>query len=177
MLSIPLNLLDVDKAQRESASEPIEFDYSSTIIAAFLDLAMVAHPNASHLSFQICQSLYNFVEQFDCQRLLPLVHRQLFASASATPFQLFIFASTRDDWDLGRAALARMNEQTTTRLYTNGLAQHLNQLPMEWQLALLKSLVHHDIDTGKVVKWNWSGLALTFGSAGNLDMKRMYSGG
>jgi hypothetical protein len=71
------------------------------------------------LTFQQCQGLLAFTEQYECPQLIPLVRVRFPDSATGRgqPASLFLLASVRNDWALGRAALKVMDTSETTHLF------------------------------------------------------------
>ena len=101
--------------------DPIHIDATSKILELFMSLLPpgTRQSISNVLTFQQCQGLLAFTEQYQCPQLIPLVRARLPDSATerGQPASLFLLASLRDDWPLGRAALRIMDTSETTYLF------------------------------------------------------------
>ena len=127
------------------------------------------------LTFQQCQELLTFTEQYKCRELINMIRIQLEAKTVkiGEPTTLFIFASDRDDWLLGRFALQKMTshevyvttEGTRYSVQADGPEAYVRaffaKLRPEWQQALMRLLFFTSFNKPSS-HLNWSAYAGRF---------------
>lgn len=118
------------------------------------------------LTFDQCRDLLTFTEQYRCQDLIPLIRSELIVKTvgPGKPIALFVYASGRDDWQLGQSALQAMDDTETSRITGSApvpfgrhrsrakvitsekVKEFLAQLRPEWQGSLIQGLFFASLD-------------------------------
>jgi hypothetical protein len=140
----------------------IRLDYQATIIVHFLDAVSVSDP-ALFTSFDETVSLLALAEKFQAQNLIPYTIRYLQNSAEANnrADDLLLLASARDDWAMGRSALAQLWHVKSIASKPGGLEGYFAKLRPTWRQRLIELVFTETYEKKKLV-YDWSLLAHKF---------------
>jgi hypothetical protein len=105
------------------------------------------------LTFEQCRDLLTFTERYECEALVPCIRTYLIHTSvkPGRPTALFIFASDRNDWALGREAMKRMDasemwpmlgitHSTSGKSAEDKTHAFLDRLRPEWKHTLIPLL-------------------------------------
>jgi hypothetical protein len=101
----------------------LELDLDDSALDLFLDLIAVTTPSQVQLlarsPYKQCRQLYQFSYEHRCEEVKANIYKRLIQSAHylGEPTDLFLFASKRNDWVLGRNALNKMDSEEVSRLF------------------------------------------------------------
>lgn len=112
-------MFDLPPSPCSSRTTPIQLDYPCAVISSFLDLIAVAVPFEPSTSFDETIALLTLLEHLDCERLVLSVISRLIPAAKEDdkPWDLFVFAGTRNHLHLARAALELMTHRHVEELF------------------------------------------------------------
>jgi hypothetical protein len=155
------------RSNKDPRLTPIDFDYDSSTIEVFLDMISVSHPKLPILDYDACMALYDLCRKYDCPDLSELFKRRLVEKAGdlGAGFELFAYASARDDWSLGRAALKEMDMASVQDLYksTDRFLLACDHLRPDWERVLLRLLLtKHSVSGSIMLQPDWQAIAEEF---------------
>jgi hypothetical protein len=129
----------------------------------FLNLASVSQPFTRNTDLIDTKSLLALVEHLDCDTLKPIVLKRFYQLALYEPFEVLVFASSRNDVIMARRAMGFVTEFQARSLYRNGKdwSASLGRLSPAWQLALVHLLLR-DTPFGHNFSYDWPALAPRF---------------
>jgi hypothetical protein len=98
------NITGLDSIRLEATCKTLEL-FLSMLSPITRDLVFAS------LTFEQCRDLLTFTERYECEALIPSMRSYLIHTTikPGLPTALFIFASDRDDWAMGRDAMSRMD--------------------------------------------------------------------
>ena len=145
---------DQDVKPEITGLDPIHIDATYKTLELFLSMLspITRGPVCQTLTFEQCQDLLNFTEQYDCKELVTSMRNLLIQRAvrPGLPPDLLLFASRRDDWALGRDAMRMIDASEVRGLFgisifdKNGPTIKANaqnffeKLRPDWQLVLMR---------------------------------------
>jgi hypothetical protein len=140
----------------------IRLDYQATIIVQFLDAVSVSDP-ALFTSFDDTVSLLALAEKFQAQKLIPYTIQYLQNSAETNnrADDLLLLTSARDDWVMGRSALAKLWHVKSIASKPGGLEGYFAKLRPTWRQRLIELVFTETYEKKKLV-YDWSLLAHKF---------------
>jgi hypothetical protein len=172
MVSIP------NDPKSAKADQPIDIDLKAIVFERFIDLISVTRPEPmiNDLTFEVCQDLLTFTEKFDCIQLIPKIRSRLLSTATARGKSalLFLFASDRDDYEMGRFALQRLGEEEllshcpgASKHYSpwpcpGEIMQYLDKLRPEWRQQVKTLHFDHMVKSLSTGIFAWSFIAPNF---------------
>jgi hypothetical protein len=140
----------------------IQIDHPAAIIEIFLDLASVSQPNLAPIYLAQCRDLLVFVEQFDCRVLTHKVRLRLceLVESAEDCAEVFVAASDRDDWVMGRAALGRVRSSVVYHIRARsvtGIKTYFDRLRPSWRQKMVELVLFPLAQgTAKSYDWDWS---------------------
>ncbi|GFZ51846.1 hypothetical protein JCM24511_09614 [Saitozyma sp. JCM 24511] len=138
------SMFDLPPSPCSSRTTPIKLDYPCAVISSFLDLIAVAVPFEPSTSFDETIALLTLLEHLDCERLVLSVISRLIPAAKEDdkPWDLFVFAGTRNHLHLARAALELMTHRHVEELFATDKKwfAELRRLPKNWRIELTRHL-------------------------------------
>jgi hypothetical protein len=150
---------DQDVKPNITGLDVIRLDATCKTLELFLSMLSPITRNLvfASLTFEQSRDLLTFTEQYECKELIPWMRKYLIHTTvqSGQPTALFMFASERDDWSLGREAMKKMDasemgpvfgiSQYNTSMVEKGaegkMHAFLDKLRPEWKQALIPLLL------------------------------------
>jgi hypothetical protein len=163
---------------QSTESSIIDIDHSAAVIETFLDLASVSKPILPNMTLRQCDRLLEFIEQFDCKVFFSMVRLRL-CQLVITPnrkAQMLIAASDRDDWEMGRTALAGIDVGVVKWIRGSpmGLQGYLDHLEPKWRRTVMDLLFFRIMKGGTIIH-DWSKLSEDLRDPGPSGTKRKYA--
>ena len=141
------------------------------------------------VTYRQCRDLLSFTEKYECKDLIPFIRVELIAKTTGRgiPTDLFIFASDRDDWSLGRTAMMRMDAEEVKPLFgiQRGYNSHgpgdeakanafFERIRPEWQQKLERILFYGILRTHNTQfsSMDWKSCADQFVKPGKLPKRK-----
>jgi len=147
---------DLDLKPNITGLDPIRLDATCKTLELFLSMLSPITRDLVFVSliFEQCRDLLTFTERYECKALIPSMRTKLIettSSKSGLPTALFIFASDRNDWALGREAMKRMNASEVWPILSTAYCEpgktvegqmnaFLDKLRPEWKHRLIPLL-------------------------------------
>jgi len=160
-----------------AALDPVHIDATCLLLELFLSILPETTREfvLNALTFEQCRDLLTFVEQYECVKLVPRVRTYLIhkTTGRGKPTALFLFASGRDDWPLGRDAMKKMDADevrpifgTVNRGKNNAdmkVRVFFNRLRVDWQQVLMPLIIFGACSHGqKLSQLEWRDFADKF---------------
>lgn len=171
---------DLDVKPNITGLDPIRLDATCKNLELFLSMLSPVTRDLvfASLTFEQCRGLLTFTERYGCQALIPSMRTKLIETTSSEPglpTALFIFASDRDDWALGREAMKRMNASEMSPILSTTYSKpgntvegqmnaFLDKLKPEWKQTLIPLLFFGVLRTPntQLSSMNWGKCAYQF---------------
>jgi hypothetical protein len=128
-----------------AALDPVHIDATCLLLELFLSML----PETTR---EFVLNALTFTEQYECVKLIPRIRTYLIhkTTGQGKPTALFLFASDRDDWALGRDAMKKMDAdevrpifRTVNRGKSNADTKarvFFDKLRVDWQQVLMPLL-------------------------------------
>jgi hypothetical protein len=159
------------------ALDPIAINATCLLLELFLSMLPESTREfvLNALTFEQCRDLLNFTEQYECVKLVPRIRTYLIhkTTGRGKATALFLFASDRDDWPLGRDAMKKMDAEEVRLIFGTGnrgksdadmkVRVFFNKLSVDWQQVLMPLLVFGACSSGiKLSQLEWPDFADKF---------------
>jgi hypothetical protein len=138
-----------------AALDPVHIDATCLLLELFLSMLPETTREfvLNGLTFEQCRDLLTFTEQYECVTSIPRIRTYLIhkTTGQGKPTALFLFASDRDDWPMGRDAMTKMGYDEVGAIFgtvNQGKSDadmkvrvFLDKLRVDWQPVLMHLLV------------------------------------
>jgi hypothetical protein len=158
-----------------NSTRPIDIELNASTFEQFIDLTLVTRPDVliNAMSFDLCRELIPFTQKYECYPLSWRLADQLKATGQCPERALdyFLFASAKDDPDMGAAALLHIDFGAVTSKWPQGrrgkrqaaqVGFYLNQLPPVWRHSLEELMFESMIASHPRIALNWKAVADQF---------------
>jgi len=141
----------------------IRLDYPARIITTFLDTAPMSYFKFTTTSFDDAVSLLALAEKFEAQKLIARVIQYLPTATGERVADLLLLASARDDWAMGRTALAQFHGYRVKLIASRpgGFEGFFAELRPTWRQTLKDLVFFHSLEKKKLL-YDWYDIRAKF---------------
>jgi hypothetical protein len=152
------------------ADQPIDIDLKAVVFERFINIISVTMPlpMINVLKFDDCRDMLTFAEQYEFDVLFFKIRNRMFdlTKEKGNSALLFLFASDRNDYQMGRVALFKIDivelrarfptQSASGNSFPEKVSQYLDKLRPEWRQQLKIRLFDHllTLDSSTVYKWS-----------------------
>jgi hypothetical protein len=164
MMSLPID------PKSAKADQPINIDLKALVFERFINIISVTMPlpMINVLSFDDCRDMLKFAEQYEFDVLFFKIRNRMYdlTKEKGNSAILFLIASDRDDYQMGRVALSKIDiaelrahfstQSASPNSFPEKVSQYLDKLRPEWRQQLKIRLFDYllTLDSSTVYKWS-----------------------
>jgi hypothetical protein len=181
MVSLPID------PKSAKADQPIDIDLKAMVFERFINIISVTMPlpMINVLNFDDCRDMLTFAERYEFEALFIEIQNRMYGltEEEGNSATLFLLASDRDDYEMGRVALQQIDKAELRAHFSTQSAspdsfpvminQYFNKLRPEWQQQLKLRLFDHMINVRQSSIYQWSCVAEIFSKPAPVPKRKL----